>query len=134
MQLVENWGNNMALTHGSEIPAAGESGNQFCPKLERNWTRYDAHDHTGTTKGSKLDPGKCFTKQSDTALIASWVLVANDIYSQVMTLPTGITFDGLSIMTTIAGDQYNMKISKIDSGSFTIFCNDNTVDVVIYYG
>ena len=29
----------MALTHGTEIPTSGETGNQFCPKLENNWTR-----------------------------------------------------------------------------------------------
>jgi len=127
----------MSLTHGTEIPAAGESGNQFCPKIERNWTRYDAyveHKHTGGDDGSSLDPGTAFTKQTDTALVIGWGLVANDIYSQIMTLPTGITFDGLNIITTIDDDAYNLRIDKIDANSFTLFTNDATKDVVVYYG
>ena len=124
----------MALTHGTEIPNAGASGNQFCPKLERNWTRYDAHDHTSGDKGSQLDPSKCFSKTSVTLLAASWVLDANDIYKQDVALPSGVSFDGLHIITTIDGDPYNLRIDKIDANNYRIFCNDNLKDVVVYYG
>jgi len=123
----------MALTHGTEIPNAGESGNIFCPKLERNWARYDAHDHTGGDKGSMLDPGTAFTKQTDKALIAGWALDANDVYKQDITLPTGYDYDTTFIRTLISDEEYNLRIEKVSSSIFTIYCNDNTVDVDIVY-
>ena len=123
----------MALTHGTEIPNAGDTGNQFCPQLERNWTRYDAHDHSGGTNGAQLDAGAALSKETDTALLADWVLDANDVYKQNITLPTGYSYDTTFIRTLIADAPYDLQIEKVSGTIFTLYCNDNTVDVDIVY-
>lgn len=120
------------LTHSTEIPSSGENGQQFCPELERNWTRYDEHDHSGGSKGAAV-PSTSITKQTGTAPSGSWALVANDIYKQTVTLPTGYAYDTTTIFAFIDNAPVALRIEKASSNTFEVYINDNSKAVSFLY-
>lgn len=120
------------LTYGTEIPSAGENGQQFCPQLERNWTRYDEHDHSGGNKGS-LIPSTSVTKGTGTAPSGSWASPVNDVYSQNVSLPTNYAYDTTQIIPFIDNAPVSLRIEKVDSSTFTVYCNDNSKTVSFLY-
>jgi hypothetical protein len=114
------------LTHGTEIPASGDSGSIFCPMIERNWTRYDAHLHKGGTSGESL-------KSTGAALAAAWVLDANDVYKQTINLPTGFLFADTLIRCAIDNIIVDLKLERVSNSSFSVYCNDNSKQVDFLY-
>ena len=120
------------LSQGTEIPSAGENGTQFCPQLERNWTRYDEHDHSGGTKGLAIET-KNLTKGTGTAASGSWVADGTDMYKQTITLPTGYAFDTTEIRCIIDDEIVGLRIKKASSTTFEIWVNDNSKSVSLLY-
>lgn len=120
------------LTQGTEIPSAGENGQQFCPELERNWTRYDEHDHSGGDKGLPVE-SQNITKATGSAPNTSWAADGTDMYKQTVTLPTNYFFDTTTIRQAIGNEIVSLRIEKVTNDTFDIWCNDNSVSVNFLY-
>lgn len=125
------------LTYGRVKPATGDKGSVFFPALEDNITTNDAHNHEGTNS-PKLNP-EAITAKTATIANADWNLVANGIYKDTITVPSGITeVDNHTILFRIAsgtddGCFVPLRYERLTATTFDVFINDNSVDVKIIY-
>lgn len=124
------------LTYGLKLPDTGDKGSVFFPALEDNIVHLNAHDHNGINS-VKIDA---------TGLIAStlavpngsWVLVANGIYRQLLTLPVGMDFSTKLIKYTFASGALSGQVvfpreEKVTTNTYYVYLNDNTVDLTAAY-
>jgi len=122
----------ITTTYGMEKPESGDAGNVFCPGLERNIDRFIAHIHDGST--SAAISAKNITK--GTASTGSWIEdVGNDEYYMELDLPAGYAFDTTIIDITVSdGRKYDGAIKKVDSDTFRVYSNVNTLSLSFVYG
>jgi hypothetical protein len=77
---------------------------------------------------------KIYNTTKDNLLSANWT-PHNGVYRQLITLPTGKTFDN-SIMTfkdPTTKEQLFLKIEKASETAYYVYSNDNTLSATIFY-
>lgn len=122
------------LTYGMQIPANGDYGSVFYPALAANFTQLDSHNHNGTN--SPKITSLSLSPTTLAVLASAWVLVANGIYRQAVTVPAGLSFDTtiVSFRDTSSGNYYDLSIEKITAGQFYVYINDATLNLTAYFG
>lgn len=118
------------LSKGYKKPVAPSTGDQFFPAMEENIQRMNDHVHDGTT-------GAITPNSTQNILKADWVSVSGGagLYSQVVTLPTGRSYDTTDISFRLStGEIVNPTVEKVDATSYRVYTNDNTKDYVAIYG
>ena len=123
----------LTLTYGYKQPETNDKGPVVFPALEFNIARLDAHTHDGSDS-AKLSASS-ITPLTDTILNASWVLVANGIYSQTVTLPGALDYDLIHFDFRLNSDKsrINPTIERVSDTQYEIFINDNTIDIDVLY-
>ena len=124
------------LTYGFQLPDTGDKGSVFFPALEDNIQRLDAHTHDGINS-----PILSATGMNASNIIlssASWVLVGNGIYRQLVTLPVGMDFDNKLIKYIFdsgasVGQTVLPKEEQVTTNTYYVYLNDNTVDLKVSY-
>lgn len=126
----------LTLSFGYQKPQTGDKGNVFFPALEADIQQLNDHNHDGANS-SKLT-AQSITGVSDTILGSAWVATSGGTYRQAVTMPANVTFDAYGIMFRIktggnAGFQVNLSVEKINSNSYYVYINDNSVDLTVLY-
>ena len=123
------------LTYGMQIPETGDIGSDFFPALEDNFTQLDAHSHNGTDS-PKLS-GSSMNAYTQNISSASWVAVAgvSGLYKQVVTMSGGLQYDNYipTFKESVTKDVLLLTVEKETANTYTVYCNDNTLDLVAYY-
>lgn len=129
----------ITTTMGYKKPQTGDRGSTYFPALEYNIDRQDSHKHDGTD-GVQINP-KDLNHQVTSISSASWAAVAGQAgtYSQTITMPTGYTMDLSLLQVWINGSPDDgarifPSIVKASSNTFTIYVNDNTLNLKVIYG
>jgi len=78
------------LKYLMEIPANDDDGSLYFPALVNNFTALDAHDHDGTDS-------KFIRAVRQTIASGSYVDTGNDIHTKVITLPSQLTDDDVTV-------------------------------------
>lgn len=118
-----------------KIPETGDRGSIAHIAISSNFEYLDDHNHDGVT--SALIPAKSLSKGETSLLIAGWSLNAGD-YRQLVTLPTGYTFDNSHLKFIIAsggdiGKEIHPTITKASASTFyvSVYANTFDLDVVV---
>ncbi len=114
-----------------KIPETGDRGSTAHPAISSNFEILDDHKHDGVT--SALIDAKALTKGNVALLTAGWSASSGD-YRQLVTLPTGYTFDTSLFKFIIAsgsdaGDEITPTIVKVSSTTFYVYVYANTFDL-----
>ncbi len=125
------------LSYGFEKPATGDKGSTFFPALESDIQQMNDHNHNGVNS-AKLAAGSTQATVQHLAH-ASWV-GASAPYSMVVTIPSALTLTG-SVYEDLAmqfrnhadGSIMYLDMVKDSSTTFTLYINDNTIDVDVAY-
>jgi hypothetical protein len=121
------------LSYGYKLPTTGDRGPVVFPDLEDNIQQLNDHNHNGTN--SSLISSASITAVTQTLLAGSWVLVADGIYKQTVTIPGTLQYDNTHISFTHAttGHLLYLSVEKVSATQFDVFINDNTAGLKVRY-
>jgi hypothetical protein len=121
------------LSNGYIKPDTGDKGSSFFPALEANIQRVNDHTHNGTNS-EKLPP-TALTLETQAIVNTSWASVGNGLFSASVALPTNYLYDERQMFfrDTDDGAPYMLRYAKVDANNMTVFINDNTKNVTVYY-
>lgn len=124
------------LTFGFQLPETGDKGSVFFPGLESNIAQMNDHDHNGTN--SKQLSATALVATSIDLANTNWVLVANGIYRQLVTLPVAFDFQTKLIKYLInsgtrSGQTFHPQEERVSANTYYIYSNDNSIDVKVSY-
>lgn len=117
------------LSYGYKQPQNDDGGDLFFPAMQSNIQQLNDHVHDGLT--SALIP-----TVSQAISHTTWVAVVGvpGLYSQVVTMPTGLLFAKVVIqLRDSTGNVVENQIDAATSNTYTVFTNDNTLDLVAEY-
>lgn len=117
------------LSMGYKKPDNGDTGDVFFSAMSNNMQLLNDHTHDGVT--SKLLG--CTTQS---ILAASWAAapIGGGVFRQLMTVPTGYSFDTCSIwFKTSAGIVVYPSIERVSSTTFYIYINDSSLALTAFY-
>ena len=128
----------LTLTYGLKLPETGDLGSTFFPGLEDNITQIDGHNHNGSN--SAAIPATSITKSSQTISSASWVATSGGTYRQEVTMPAGLTYDGVLIrfkISTVGSSEGEWIYPSLEKGTasnkYYVYINDNTLSLTALY-
>ena len=121
------------LSYGYKLPTTGDRGPVVFPDLEDNIQQLNDHNHNGTN--SSLISSASITAVTQTLLAGAWVLVADGIYKQTVTLPGGLDYTKISIqfLHGTSGDRLWLGVNKVSATQYDVFINDNSINVTAVY-
>lgn len=124
------------LTYGMKVPEPGDVGSTWFQGLEDNFTQLDAHSHNGTN--SPLLDASYIADKIASISSAGWVLVANGIYRQIITVPTNMDVDTTFPQFRFSGGSFanqsvDLKTEKINDTTFYVYINDNSQNLTVIY-
>lgn len=124
------------LSNGYKTFSNGERGSVFYPGMNDNFTLMNSHTHDGSD-GELIDC-KYLTKTTETISSGSWSAVSGHTgtYRQLVTLPSGFTWDSVEMKFTLStlGHVIYPSIEKASATTYYIYFNDNTLDLKVTYG
>jgi hypothetical protein len=121
------------LTFGRYQPAVGETG--FWDELNDNIALDDAHTHDGVDSAALPITSISTSAFTQTVTNAGWASPTNGIYSQVVTMPSGLTYDNFipSFRDGTTKEILYITCIRASSNTFTIYSNDNTLALIVVY-
>lgn len=121
------------LTYGLKRPQTGDTGSIVFTAMEDNITRIDAHDHDGVD--SPQLTATSITSISQAITNSGWGSASNGIYSQTVTMTSPYSYDGVNISFRLTSTKeiVYLRCVKASANTYTIFSNDNTLEVTAYY-
>lgn len=121
-----------ALNYGYYKPLDTENGTIFSPVLSDNWERISDHTHDGTDS-SPIDITD-IAKSTGTAPSGSWV-ADGARYKQDVDLPSNFTYEttNIIVMDNATKERIMASIEKVDSDTFTVYTNDNSLTYAFTY-
>lgn len=115
-------------TYGYKIPETSDTN--FWSYIIYNWNRTDAHTHDGTD--SPLIPAKSTTRAS--ATISGSFVGSGNFYRQLVTMPSGYTFDNTTLTFMIGSEIIYPKVEKASSNTFYVYSISSSTTMTVYYG
>lgn len=124
----------LTLSYGFKKPQSGDSGSVWFPALEGNFQQLNDHTHDGSNSAKLTTASVSPTTQSIAS--GSWVATAGGTYRQSVTLPGGLQYDEVSIITrdSATGNLLYLTIEKIDATHYYVYINDNSLTLTAQYG
>ena len=126
--------------YGYKVPDTGDLSKGvlgWFSDLVFNWLRMSGHSHNGTDSVQLL-----LTAIATPTVVApsgSWT-VSGSGYSQLVTCPAPITEINNQVVkfliNTAGGRQYEelkLEYVRVTGTTFTLYCNDNTVDILCVF-
>ena len=125
------------LSKGYRKPDTGDRGSSFYPDLAANIDLSNSHNHNGTN-GEKVNV-KDLTVTSQTLASGDWGAdLGGSTYRQLVTLPTGMTFNDMipKFQVSGGGDDGTVihpTVVKVSATTYYAYVNDNAISVLITY-
>lgn len=115
------------LSYGYKKPANPDTGDLVFPALEADIQQLNDHNHDGANSAPLAT-----TQQS--VLAASWSATANGTYRQLLTVPTGLSYDTCNIwVKRSTGEVAYPTLERVSSTTFYIYTNDNSLAYTVNY-
>lgn len=122
----------LTLTYGYKKPETQDLGPVVFPAMEDNIQRLNDHTHNGTNSAPLGASSVVPTFQTLSA--GSWALVANAIYKQTVSMPTGLVFENTSKEYRLPdGTVFYPTVVRLSTTSYDIYTNDNSLAVTVAY-
>jgi hypothetical protein len=120
----------LTLSYGFKKPQTNDKGPVVFPALEANWQQVNDHTHNGVNS-AHIASGD-ITKTTQTILAAGWNDLGGGNYSQTKTLPGSLQYDDVSLsFKDNAGNIIYPSVVKASATNYTVFVNDNTLDLTV---
>ena len=124
----------ITLSYGYKKPEAGDLASVWMTALTDNVTRMNGHSHDGSD--STLLTPAAVTKFSSTVSSASWGSLGGGNYSQTVTVPAQVTeinnYD-VMVYVTSTGERIFPRIIRASATTYTIYVNDNSLNLTVKY-
>lgn len=121
-------------TYGYRRPATGDrakGATGWMQALVFNIDRFDGHNHDGAN--SPQLPMASLTPYTQAIAAAGWGSLTDGVYSQVVTVPVGITelndYHANFIFTApvgVVGENAYLRYDRLTSTTYRVYCNDIT--------
>lgn len=123
----------IVLSMGYKLPEAGDKGSVWFPALEDDIEQLNDHNHNGTN--SQLISAGSLSTGSATAAAVDWVSQGGGLYRQLVTCPSGFTYDtsNISVRLASSGHVVYPNIEKVSSTTFYVYTNDNSAAFSILF-
>lgn len=122
----------LTLSYGYKKPESGDKGPVVFPALEDDIQRVNDHTHNGVNS-APLTPSSVVVSNA-TLLPANWVAVSDGIYKQVVTMPSGISFDNVHISFRISsGFMAALSVKRLSTTQYEVYINDASETVTVTY-
>lgn len=109
------------LSYGYLKPSNPDTGDEWFPALESNIQQLNDHNHDGSNSAF-------IASVVANILSAAWVSVANGIYRQAITVPTGMNYDTCHIQFRLSTGQFVYPdVERISTTQYYVYTNDNSV-------
>ena len=125
------------LSHGFKKPQTGDK--QFWGALEDNIQQTNDHSHNGVDS-KRLTSSAVSSETQDIPAGPSlyngeWVAEGSGFSKTVTIQAINLKFDDYGLVFRDANTHKPMYLDyeKITDSSFKVFCNDNTVDLIVFY-
>lgn len=116
---------------GFSLPADGDRGTSLFTLLINLMKRLIDHRHDGVDSTSLSAISIAGVTQSISS--ASWTGPVNGLYSQTVTMPAGVSFDGFGMSFRLTdGTHINPTVTKVSASSYIVSVNDNVNLTVVY--
>lgn len=113
------------LSYGYNKPQSPDTGDIFFPGLEANWQQVNDHNHDGGTSAPLA---------SQTQTTSTWSATTNGTYRQLMTVPTGLSYDTCQVwVKRSTGEACYPTLERASSTTFYIYTNDNSLTYNLFY-
>ncbi len=115
------------LSYGYSKPANPDTGDVWFPAMETNIQQLNDHNHDGVTSAP-------LTSTLQTISSGSWVATTNGTYRQLLTVPTGLSFDVCAIwVRRSTGEFAYPTMERVNATTFYLYTNDNTLSYKVFY-
>jgi len=124
------------LTTGLKLilPNTGDKGSIWFPALEHNITQTNDHVHDGSV-GAQI-PSTNILPVKQTISASNWVVeVANQTWSQEVTLPANVSYSDVFIMVkNDVGEQLFLDIKPVtgQDNKYKVYTNDNGLNATAH--
>lgn len=132
------------LSYTYQKPETGDKGSVWFPAMENNIQKLNDHNHDGSN--SALLPAANITRPTSSIVAANWVSDGGGNYHYQVTVPVAIsgaaTYNDvfyynlqcrISTVGSTYGDIVYPSIERDSATTFTVYVNDNTLDLNISY-
>lgn len=117
----------LTLSYGYKKPQNPDTGDLFFPALEADIQQLNDHNHDGTNS-APLASGV------QDALSGSWVATSGGMYRQLMTVPSGLSYDTCNIwVKRSTGEFVYPTIERVSATTFYLYTNDNSLAYKVFY-
>jgi hypothetical protein len=125
----------LTLSFGYKKNQTGDKGSVFFPDLEFNIQRINDHDHDGVN--SKKIPLSSIDVPTHTVLAAGWAAIPGELgsFSQDVTVPANVnlTRNVPRFVKALTGEILSLSVIILTPTTYTVFINDNSVDLQVTY-
>lgn len=123
----------ITLAYGFKLPEAGDKGSIWFPALEDDIEQLNDHDHDGVN--SAPISAKNVASETATAAAVDWASQGNGLYRQLVTCPTGFTYDASNLSARLASSGHLVypTFEKVSATSFYVYTNDNSLAYTILF-
>ena len=122
----------LTLSYGYKKPQNLDKGGVVFPAMEDNIQRLNDHTHNGVNS-APLNPS-AIVATSQSILSANWAATSGGNYSQVVTMPAGLSFNSTVKEFRLSdGTVFVPKTKFVSTTQYEIHINDNTETLTVYY-
>ena len=117
------------LSMGYQKPANNDTGDIFFTAMAANIQALNDHTHDNVTS-------KFLNSTSQNILSANWAAapIGGGVYRQLMTVPTGYSFDQCEIWFRLStGQNVYPSVERVSASTYYIYVNDNTLAITAFY-
>lgn len=119
----------ITLSYGYQQPQNSDTGDVWFPALAADILQLNNHNHDGVTSSP-------LASQQQTILAANWAAAAigGGVYFQLVTVPTGLSFDTCHIWFKLSTGQYVYpSVERVSASTYNVFINDNSLALTAFY-
>lgn len=129
------------LSYGFLLPESGDRGANLWAALESDITKLNNHNHDGSNSAQLTK--SAIVGVSQTISSSGWSAVdpATGLYSQTVSMPSGLTFDSYDVKFKISassspgevGRVVMLSYSKASANTYVVYSNRNDVSFLATY-
>lgn len=115
------------LSYGYQKPENPDTGDTWFPAMEDNIQQLNDHTHNGVNSAP-------LGSSTVSAPSGSWSSVGNGTYRQLVTVPSGLSYDTCEVwVKRSTGERVYATLERASSTTFYIYTNDSSLTYTLYF-
>lgn len=116
------------LSNGYLQPDNTDTGDVVFPAMNQNIQQLNDHNHDGLNSN-------LVNHKTQNILSGGWGAIGGGMYSQNVVMPAGFLYDERIILLRLStGEPIYPMIARINATTYSVEVNDNTINLIAYYG